>query len=506
MKASSKKVAIIISYLHLLINTLSQILLTPFYLNHLGVDQYGLYQMVYSVAQYILVIDCGISTTMIRYISEYREKGDKKREQGFGFLLLMFVIIILVIIFIVGWIVRFNIGAIYTTLSPEEITLSKTIFISMIVQVMLTVFSHYFEGIIMAYDRYVFSKIINLLKILITFGLNFVLIYMGMGINGIVMANTIAISLTLFVEMAYVIFVLKFKVKYNGFDKDVIAPTIGLMMAMLLQSIIGHVNATIDKTILGIYSTKADVAVYSVANTFVTFFNTVPTVISSVFLPAAVKLVVAKASNEELTDFVIKPGRIQFVAAGFMLSEFFIVGKDFITRWAGKDVASAWLIALIIMVPNTVPLIQNVCLSILNAKNKRLARSVILVFLSVINVIVSILLIKHIGFIGAPIGTCISYIIGHCIIMNIYYKKAIGLNVIRMFKEILGKTIFCFAATLAVCLPLWLIKLELGYIEITMKAVIIAVVYCLLVFFFSFNNSEKSMVNNMLKKFKLIKR
>jgi hypothetical protein len=75
-----------------------------------------------------------------------------------------------------------------------------------------------------------------------------------------------------------------------------------------LQSIIGHVNATIDKTILGIYSTKENVAIYSVANTFVTFFNTVPSVISSVFLPSAVKLVVAKVDNEALTDFVIKPG------------------------------------------------------------------------------------------------------------------------------------------------------------------------------------------------------
>ena len=132
MKASSKKLAIIISYLYLFINTVSQIVLTPFYLTRLGVDEYGLYQMIYSVAQYILIIDCGISTTMIRYISEFRAQKDKKKEQGFGFLIFIFVLIVLCIILLVGLVVRENLSSVYTTLTASELELSKGIFIAMI--------------------------------------------------------------------------------------------------------------------------------------------------------------------------------------------------------------------------------------------------------------------------------------------------------------------------------------------------------------------------------------
>ena len=500
MKASSKKLAIIISYIYLIVNTISQIILTPFYLDKLGVDEYGLYQMIYSVAQYILIIDCGISTTMIRYISEFRAQHDKEKEQGFGFLIFVFVIVVVSIVLVAGLFIRANLSSIYSTLTASELKLSQSIFIAMIIQIMMTIASHYLEGVIVAYERYTFSKTLNLCKIILTLVLNYVFILSGMGIYGIVVANTAAIVCVFLVELFYVVFVLKFKIKFYGFPKEVIISAASLMLALLLQSIIGHVNATIDKTILGIYSTKESVAIYSVANTFVTFFNTVPSVISSVFLPSAVKLVVAKADNEALTDFVIKPGRIQFISVAFIFVEFLIVGKSFIARWAGADLATAWTIALIIMVPNSIPLIQNVCLSILNAQNKRLARSIILVMISVINVFVSVFLIKRFGLMGAPVGTSISYILGHCIAMNIYYKKVIGLNVPRMFNEIFKGTLLCSIITVVVCLPLRFVDLGCGYIEIFAKALLIAAVYGILIFKLSLNSDERTVVNNILKK------
>ena len=76
----SKKLAIIVSYALICTNVLSNLILTPIYLNYLGTDGYGFYQMIYAVASYILILDLGIGTTMVRFISIYKEKKDKKEN------------------------------------------------------------------------------------------------------------------------------------------------------------------------------------------------------------------------------------------------------------------------------------------------------------------------------------------------------------------------------------------------------------------------------------------
>lgn len=83
----SKKLAIIVSYALICTNVLSNLILTPIYLNYLGTDGYGFYQMIYAVASYILILDLGIGTTMVRFISIYKEKKIKREKKYLLFIL-----------------------------------------------------------------------------------------------------------------------------------------------------------------------------------------------------------------------------------------------------------------------------------------------------------------------------------------------------------------------------------------------------------------------------------
>ena len=54
-------------------------------------------------------------------------------------------------------------------------------------------------------------------------------------------------------------------------------------------------------------------------------------------MPKVSKLVTNGADNVVLTDLMIKVGRLQFIILGFILTVFYIFGKDFINLWAGND-------------------------------------------------------------------------------------------------------------------------------------------------------------------------
>jgi hypothetical protein len=65
---------------------------------------------------------------------------------------------------------------------------------------------------------------------------------------------------------------------------------------------------------------------YSSALMIYSVYNMLISVFSGVYLPQATKLVHQGATGEQLTDFIIKPGRIQAVIALAVLGGFAVAG------------------------------------------------------------------------------------------------------------------------------------------------------------------------------------
>ena len=149
------------------------------------------------------------------------------------------------------------------------------------------------------------------------------------------------------------------------------------------------------------------------------------------------------------------------------------------------------------MVPSVLPLIQNVCLSILTAMNKRMFRSCVLGGMALANLCLTVFLVKKIGLMGAPIGTFISLILGNNIAMNVYYKRAIGINVVRLFKSILKGILPCLIATTCICIPLTFIDLN-GVVWFLTECIVFCVVYGILLWFFGFNQMEKERIKGAI--------
>ena len=157
---------------------------------------------------------------------------------------------------------------------------------------------------------------------------------------------------------------------------------------------------------------------------------------------------------------------------------------------------------LIILPFNMIPLIQTVCISILNAYDKRMDRSLILTGMCVVNILVSILFVNAFGPIGCPLGTALSYLIGYAFILNIYYNKKLKLDVVRMFKEIFRRIWLCLLVTTLITLLLLLINHN------SMFYILVSIIFffCSLCFFmykYGFNREEKDICLQLVRKIHL---
>ncbi|NLA84866.1 MAG: flippase, partial [Clostridiales bacterium] len=188
-----------------------------------------------------------------------------------------------------------------------------------------------------------------------------------------------------------------------------------------------------------------------------------------------------------------------YVVMALILSGFILFGQSFINLWAGPNYDDAYFILLLIMVPFTVPLIQNVGIAILQAKNMQGFRSVVYIAIAVLNVIASIPLAKMWGGFGCALATGVSLTLGNIIIMNIYYHRIIGLDIPLFWRNIFRMSIPVLVALLC-GYGINIFIVQDGFLVLACKIVLYSVVYALIMWFMGLNMYEKDLFISPVKK------
>ncbi|MFR8734921.1 MAG: lipopolysaccharide biosynthesis protein, partial [Clostridium perfringens] len=294
---------------------------------------------------------------------------------------------------------------------------------------------------------------------------------------------------------------LKIKFVFNNFDFVLMKEMGGFSFFIFLNMIVDQINWSVDKFLLGMFSGTLGVAIYSVGGQINSYYLTFSTSISSVFIPKVHRIVQENKNNIILSELFTKVGRLQFIVLSFILSGFWFFGQYFINIWAGKGYSEAYYIALILIIPVTIPLIQNLGIEIQRAKNLHKFRSLLYLFIAIGNVFISIPLCKMFGGIGAAIGTAISLIIGNGIIINIYYHYRVGLNIKYFWKEIMKFMPALIISIIVGSTIKYIVKINSLRMFI-IGILIYTITFGISMWLFGMNEYEKNLIINPINKLK----
>lgn len=494
----------ILSYLSLFTSILVALLYTPIMIRLLGQSEYGLYAMIGSLIAYFSVLDLGLGNAIVRYTSRNRAVGDKQIEAKLNGMFLILYLIIGILTILIGAIIYFYIDDIFTNgLSTSELRKAKIMVIIITINFAFSFPLAIFGSIIQAYERFVIFKLVEIVRILAVPIITLPFLYLGFGsVAMVVIVSVVNIGSLLF-NLYYCFKYIKIKFHFGKIDLTLLKEILGYSFFVFLGVIVDQIYWNTDQFILGALVGTVSVAIYAIAMQFINMYKRFSTSISGLFLPRASIMVARKSSNEEITNEMIKYGRIQYTIMAYILTGFILFGRPFINFWAGTNYDTAYIITLIIMIPLTIPLIQNFGISILYAKNLQKFRSLVLILISILNIIITIPLVQKYSGIGAAIGTAISLTLGNTVIMNVYYHKRIGINMIRFWKNILVMTI---PVLVSLCLGIgmnYIIDFN-KFVLIPIGILLYSLIYALLMWYFALNNYEKQLFLSMVSRFKSI--
>lgn len=498
---NQRKIGAFLSYVAQFIQIVVNLVYTPIMLRLVGQSEYGLYQMVYSVVSYLNLLSFGFNSAYIRYYSRYRAASD---EEGIASLNGMFLVIFSCIAAIAGIAGSGLVGKIEVVLGKNltepEMATARVLMILMVVNLMLTFPSSVFDCYVTSQEAFLFQKLTLIVQQILNPVVALPLLMLGYGSVALIGVTTFLTIGKLLVNIYYCIGRLHMRISFRGMKLSLLREMGTFTFFIFLGQIIDQINWSVDKFLLGRYIGTISVAVYGVAGTMNTMYMQFSTAVSNVFVPKINALVAEGKDDWKLTELFSKVGRIQFFILALILIGFTTIGRPFIYLWGGEEYGKSYAVALLLMLPVTIPLIQNLGIEIQRAKNMHQTRSIVYFWIAVANVLLSIPLIQNFGEIGAALGTAISLFMGNCLFMNWYYHKRIGLNIWYFWKQIL---IIFPSLLLPILVGVWILLFAqiTSWLQLVLYGLLIVAVYSGSVYMLGLNSDEKEMVHSVMRRF-----
>ena len=493
------KTGAILGYINMIASLLISLLYTPILLKSLGQSEYGLYALVASVIGYLSVLDMGFGNAMIRYISRSKANPKKYDEKKINGLFLLLYLIIGLISLIVGFILISNINNIFKALTPSELEKAKVIMIILVITVSISFPLSIFDSYVVSCEKFKYSRIMSLIKTLLVPLTMLPLLHFGYKAIAMVLVTSIYSLVFHVITIYYCFKKLEMKIHFSikNIDKIFLKEIFVYSFFIFLNIVVDNIYTNTDQVILGNVSGTIAISIYAVATRISQINTNFSTTISGLFFPRINKTLEENDGDKKVSNIFLRVSRIQLYIMTLLMLGIITFGKQFIVLWVGNDYQDAYYIVLLLIVPAIIPLTQNVGISILQAKNKHKFRSIVYIFIAILNILISIPLARKYAGIGAAMGTMIANVLGQILTMNFYYWKKIKIDIPAYWKRFISYVIPITIVSLGIMKLIENIKFN--FVTLIISIIIYTFMYFIYAYLYM-NNDEKGYVKKVFNK------
>lgn len=311
------------------------LLVTPYFINKLGADLYGIWMLVNTVIASIGILNVGFGDATIKYVAQYEARNDRNGANKiiattFSMYLVLCALVVAVafgIAFLVKLNLIFTVVGNYSALAYTIIPIAgATLGAKFIEQIFLAAFK--------GYSRYDVSAKISIVVKVITIVTNVIMLYLGYSLLAIFVASLIIAVVFLVVEGYMVYYFFGFNSFIPRFEKQYMKEVFSFGIWTWSLSILGLVSSQIDKYLV---ITLADIKTFAFYSIAVTIFNQIHNLFSSsvswVFPFISNKI----HNNEDILPFYRKAQWMFISFACLSLTVFFAFKGPFLLLWMGPD-------------------------------------------------------------------------------------------------------------------------------------------------------------------------
>lgn len=492
------KLGAILSYVTILVVNLVGLLLTPFIIKSIGDSEYGLYTLIGSFIAYLGVLDFGMNNAVIRYVAKYKVNNDKDGEENFLAISLIVYTVISLMVAVVGSIIYVNIGYFFdSSLTAIEIEKAKIMLLILIANLMLALPGGIFIAICSGREKFVFSKLMTLIKYIFRSVLVVIVLLKGGDSVSIVIVDTVANLLMIIGSGYYVFFTLKVRIMLYKFDFTLLKNIFEYSFWIFISAIAFNFYWSSGQFIIGMKENTAAVAVFGIGVLLGGYYGAFSSAINGMLVPRAMQYVEKGNNSNELTELVIKYGRLNLLVLLLILTGFYVFGKTFVLLWVGESYVDSFKISLIIMLALTPVLVQGFANSILEAKRKNKFKAVLNLTTTLIGVLASWHYSSIYGMYGIISSLAASMIL-NALIMMFYYRYIFNFKIFKFVANTYLKPLLIVLPLAGVFKYISFKYLINDWKNLALWIIVYTIIYAITNYLFVINKSEKTLFKGKL--------
>lgn len=421
------KIGAALSYLAILVNMCAGVLYTPWMIERIGQNQYGLYTLVNSLIS-LFMVDFGLSAATARYVSEYHVKNEEEKVGALLGAIYKLYIIVDAVIMMALLAVFFLLDTIYTSFSATEMQQFRVIYCIAALYSLISFPFITLNGILTAHERFVELKIADIIYRLLSIVLVVIALINGLGLYSLVTINA-AVGLSVIV---YKLIVIKMKtpavVRFRGTEKGIYREIFGFSIWTTVASLAQRLVFNITPTILGMVSNAAAIAVFGIVTTIESYSFTITNAINGMFMPRISRIYADQDTDKSIMPLMLRVGRFQLVLNGLIVVGFAVLGRQFIDIWVGSAYRDAYEGLLLVLIPGLLYNPLQIAHTAMVVKKKVDIQAKVNIVMGIINVCLSFVLSRQLGVIGACLSVFFAYMF-RSVVLIILYDKYLGVNV-----------------------------------------------------------------------------
>lgn len=429
------KLGILLSYVAMAISLIGTLFVTNRVLNYIGDYNYGIYAFVNSITSWLTVVSSALTASYLRYATiDCKKDGNLDEPATVNTIYCKLLMCIGLITLFVGGVVIFALYKFEICLGKYNWSDSKLmycLFAVTLVNIAVTMPTSTFSLYINFRQKFIFGKLLGIITTLLNFAGHFVI---ALFTKSITLIAAFSLAITILTFLCNYFYCKKIGITFGKVSlrscKPLVKSIILFSSILLFNSIVDQVNSSVDKTLLGIFSTPESVTIYQMGQQFNTYLVTMSVAVSGVFAPRMHALV-AEKNEQALSNLYLKISKAQIIVLCLVVFGFMACGKNFILWWIGPSRIDAFYVGLVLMLMDLCPLTMNSSIEIQRAENKHKFRALVYFLVAMANVILSIVFLQMFpiekAIYACLLGSLLARIGSHWIAMNIYNKKEIHL-------------------------------------------------------------------------------
>lgn len=422
------------------------LILTPYIISEIGEVQFGLYALVIGFIGVFSLFDLSISSSFVVFISRYFVKKDFVNLNKYVNTGLFFYIIFSLLIAGAGYLFTVPILS-KLNIPPELFDTSVEIFyIGLVIFFVSNAFS-VFSSVLITLQKMYITSLIGLFAGVINLAGTIILLEMGYGLEGIIW---IQLVIAVFSNSLYIIFAKRslpeIRIGIRHIEKNPVREMVKFGSQMQISKLASFASEKYDEFLLAYFSVLNNVTYFNIANKISRTGRMIPFQIIPQVAPVASELK-SREETEKLTELFSDISKYLSVISFPVFIFIFIFSDLIITTWMGPGFELSANILRILVAGQLFNMVLSAPGNSItpNTGHPEYQMREGLIYLG-INLILSYLLIKYYGIVGAAIGNVISIFISSLYIFISSHKFFKGSKT-STFKNFILKTLAASAVS-----------------------------------------------------------